>query len=66
MKNAYITTGDPIVVSLYDKEMVIEYFGEDFLKEWGHEVPDDLVERYNKNQIEFKQIQNELKKIKDR
>jgi len=42
---------------------IIQDFGEDYLEEFGINIPKDLFERYQKNLIEYKKIQEELYKI---
>lgn len=54
---------DPFVTYIYSNEETNEIFGEDFLVEYGIEIPDELFERYKICWNEFWKIQNELDKI---
>ena len=62
---AQITThnNDPFIEYIYDEEKTIDYFGEDFLVDYGIEIPDDFLERYNKVWDEFWKCQQELIKL---
>jgi len=53
-------SNDPIIENIYDEEKTIEYFGEDFLEDYGIDIPDDLLERYTLNWLEFLKIQEEI------
>ncbi len=44
--------------------MTIEMFGLDFLEEYGHQVPKELIVRYQNACIEMNQILEQLNKIK--
>ena len=63
--NAYLSSHDPILVVVYDKDETIEMFGEDSLKDDGVFIPEDLLARYKKNMAELEAIQVELRKIKE-
>lgn len=63
-RNAYIFTHDGMRLALYDASETVEMFGEDFLQEYGHAVPQELVERFKKNEAERKAIADELRKLK--
>ena len=63
-----IYTHDPILNLIYTKEESDELFGEDYIEDYGIEVPDDLaikvIESYKnliEAQIEFEKF---IKKIK--
>lgn len=62
-KNAYIFKDDVYIIRAYDEITVIDMFGEDYLEEYGHSVPAELLERYLKNETERRLIAEELKKI---
>lgn len=59
--NCYIGTSDSLWLKVYDRDMTIDYFGEDYLLEYGNNIPQELVDRYKKNYEEFKTIQKELR-----
>jgi hypothetical protein len=63
MNNAYISKHDPLEYYIYNKEECLDYFGEDFLEEYGHEIPDELLVRYQESVKVWNGIQKELKKI---
>jgi hypothetical protein len=62
---ARITThsNDPFVEYIYDAEKTIDYLGEDFLVDYGIEIPDNFLERYNKSWDEFWKLQKELAEL---
>lgn len=64
MKNTYIFKDERYCYFLMDKNECIEMFGEDYLEEYGSEVPQELIEKYKKHMEEFRIIQNELRKFK--
>lgn len=47
---------------LMDKAESDDMFGEDYLEDYGKEVPKDLLERYKANIVEYESIQLELHK----
>lgn len=62
--NCYITTNDPVILIIYDKQKTIDTFGDDFLEEYGHNLPPELLSAYFGNLLEFERIQKELEKYK--
>lgn len=62
-KNAILSNSDTFSIKLYDSSESRDMFGEDYLEEWGCNVPTELIERYKKNETERRQIQEELDKI---
>lgn len=64
MRKVTISTNDPIVYTVKDEQETIEYFGEDFLQDYGVEIPDELLQAYNKAYQEFWKVQLELDKYK--
>lgn len=62
--NCYITTNDPVILTIYDKQETIDTFGEDYLLEYGYALPPELINAYFENMIEFERIQKELEKYK--
>jgi hypothetical protein len=65
-KNAYLTTSDPFIVQVYTATETVDMFGEDMLEDYGSTLPEELLERYQKNIKEFKSIQEELNKYKQK
>lgn len=60
MEKVYITTSDPVTHRIYDKEEVLELFGDGFMEEYGKEIPEDLLRRYKAAYYEFWRIQEEI------
>lgn len=63
--NAYIFETDTFRLRVYDESETVQMFGEDYLEDYGHIVPTELIERYKKNEQERKAIADELRKIKE-
>lgn len=55
-------THDPMLTLVYLPEKTIEYFGEDYLEDYGIEIPDDLVNEVIKSYEDMLVIQNKLEK----
>ena len=53
-------THDPVLKLVYPPEKTIEYFGEDFLEEYGIEIPDDLAKRAIESYENMLVVQDEL------
>jgi hypothetical protein len=65
--NAWLSSGDPVTIYIYDANEAIELFGEDALEDDygnGVSIPESLLERYKKNHKEFWDIQAELKRYR--
>lgn len=62
-RNAYIFETDAFRVQLYDESTTVEMFGQDYLEEYGHVVPTELVARYLQNEEERRAIAKELLNI---
>ena len=58
--NASLSKNERYVIEIRDKAKTIEWFGEDYLNEYGVVLPKELIDRYNKNKSEFNEIQKEL------
>lgn len=56
----YITTRDPILYDIYNKEKCEEYFGKDFLNEYGVEIPYNLLLDFEKAEILFMSVQDRI------
>lgn len=65
-KNCYVTSRDPMLAWLYDPATVEDYFGPDFMEEWGHELPQGLVDRVLKCQGEIEEVQRLLREATER
>lgn len=63
MKNAYIFETDRMQIELYDTQETISMFGEDYLEEYGHEVPQELINKYMELEAGLYEVRKELKKI---
>jgi len=63
--NCYIATTDPVHYKVYNKDEVEIMFGLDYLEDYGHEIPEDLLKRYKLAYIQFWNIQGELEKYKE-
>lgn len=64
-RNAYIFETGCFRLRLYDETQTVDMFGQDYLDEYGHAVPQELIERFKKNEAERQEIAAELKKIKE-
>lgn len=62
MPKIIITSSDPIVHKIYSPIESIDLFGEEYIEEYGIEIPPDLLVKYLNNQEEFWIIQKELDK----
>ena len=62
MSKIILTSSDPVIHKIYSPEESIDIFGEEGLYDYGVEIPDDLLDRYLKNQEEFWKIQKEIDK----
>ena len=58
-----VHTHDPILKLIYPPEKTIDYFGEDFLEEYGIEIPDDLAKRAIESYKTMLEVQDELDKF---
>jgi hypothetical protein len=47
------------------KNQVLEAFGQEYLDDFGHILPDELIQRYTKVIKEFNQLQKVLQQIKE-
>ncbi len=65
MSKIILTSSDPIVHRIYSPIESIDLFGEEYLEEYGIEIPAELLVKYLNNQEEFWQIQKELDKYAD-
>jgi hypothetical protein len=53
--NGYIFETDSFRIKLYTKQETCEMFGLDYLEDYGHTIPEDLLNRYLKNEKEWAQ-----------
>lgn len=63
MAKVILSTYDPFIIMVRDKKESADMFGEDYILERGVNIPDDLLQRYQKNYAEFWAIQKELDSI---
>jgi len=63
MAKVTLHSNDIIILEIDDEDATVYLFGNDFLEDYGIEIPDELLERYNKNRDEFLEIQKELEKL---
>jgi hypothetical protein len=63
--NAYIYERDGIKIHLMTAEEVVSLFGEEYLEQYGHYVPKELLNRYLELNKELEQVLDELERIKD-
>lgn len=61
--NCSIHYNDRLYYDVYDAEKCIDYFGEDYLEEFGKNLPIDLIERYKANLKEFNELQTILRDL---
>lgn len=64
MAKVYITTNDPIVCTVMDEKECNDTFGDDFILEYGTEIPQQLLKDYKRVYHEFWEIQEHLKYYK--
>ncbi len=62
MNNCSLSEDDIFWYYIRDSKDTIELFSEDYLIDYGLEIPNDLIERYKKVFTEWKEIQNEIRK----
>ncbi len=62
-RNAYIYETDVFQVRVYDESETVDMFGEEYLEEYGHTVPSELLERYRKAFKEMQDVQDELRAV---
>ena len=60
MARVTLHTGDPFITEILTELETFEMFGNEYIDDYGIEVPDNLVERYKKNWKEFLEIQTEI------
>lgn len=58
-----ICTNDPVIYEILDKEESSELFGEDYIEEYGVEIPEDMLSQYKKTHREFGAIQDKIREI---
>lgn len=63
MARVYITTNDPIVSIVMSEQECNDLFGDDYILDYGIDIPDSLLARYKENYIEFWKIQDEIKAL---
>lgn len=63
MVKVYISSSDSVLHVLYDDKCCSEYFGDDFLEEWGTEFPEELYLEYEEIYNKFMSVQNKISKF---
>lgn len=58
-----VTNADLFTFRINDSLQTIELFGEDYLEEYGIDIPQDLLNRYKRNIKEYREIQEEIYQI---
>ena len=66
MVKVYLSEIDTFNIKVYDAETTINYFGQDMLDDYGVDIDDALLDRYNKMKEEYNAIQKELYSIYDK
>lgn len=59
----YISSSDSVLHVLYDDKYCSEYFGGDFLEEWGTEFPEELYLEYEEVNNKFMFVQEKISKF---
>lgn len=62
LEKVSISKDDLFCFRLKTSDETTEFFGEDYLEEFGISVPISLIEKYQKVMEEYEQMQKELKK----
>lgn len=65
MNNCALSEDDIFTIYVYSKNEVIEMFGEDYLEEYGYNIPDELLKEYSEASKLFRSVQQKLRKIKN-
>ena len=66
MVKVEISNGDPFIWTIYDEKESAELFGDDYIEEFGTEIPEELLQEYKKVSAEFWKIQSQIDKIMER
>lgn len=61
--NASIELADKFLYYIRDAAETIDMFGQDYLDEYGYNLPNELIERYTKAKLELDNIQNDIRNI---
>lgn len=60
MSRVTVTSHDPITTVLYDEQESADLFGDDYIQEYGIEMPAELLNEYKRIYNEFWRVQKEL------
>lgn len=60
--NATLSKDDRFFIFLKDSEETIEYFGKDYLEDYGQQIPDELLNEYKETYKNWQNLQKKLKK----
>lgn len=63
MPKVTLSRDDIFHIYMKDGKETIEWFGEDYLEDFGVEVPQDLIDRYKAAYEQFQKVQDELFQI---
>lgn len=61
--NAYIFEADSFHLKVYSASETVDLFGQDYLDDYGHHIPEDILKRYQRARQEMEEVQKELSKI---
>lgn len=64
MVKVYLTTNDPIVITVMDEKECNYMFGDDFILDYGVDIPEQLLKDYKRVYFEFQEIQEHLRYYK--
>lgn len=61
MAKVYISTHDSFVFYVMDESECNDTFGDDYIQDFGVEIPDNLLQEYKQAYNEFWKVQEKLK-----
>jgi len=63
MKKVIISKEDRFQYYVRDEAETIYLFGEDYLEEYGVEIPEELFNQYQETMFRFRHLQDQLQKL---
>ena len=60
--NCYISTHDPVLWYIHPEEECKDFFGEDYIEDFGTYIDPTLIRRYKASFRAFMDIQDEIKR----